>query len=55
MAANEVVVAAVALVVSLIDLLAAGSQLLGQVSAPAEGTRQCGRSVIGNWAKLTSW
>lgn len=52
---EEVDVALVALVVSLIALMVTAVQLLTQLFGTADGTRKCSSSVLGEWGKLTRW
>lgn len=50
----EVIVAAVALVISVVALLATFMQVLQQYYASAHGYSQCSEKVIGEWAKYKS-
>ena len=50
---SSLVVAFVALAVSLIAMLVALGQLAGQLLGTAEGYRRCNYSVIGGWAAYT--
>ena len=51
---SENIVSVIALVVSLVAILIATSQLLAQIFATAEGTCKCSRAVIGHWSTLTT-
>lgn len=53
MASDEINVAIVALIISLIALVVTISQLLAQSFATAEGSRRCSKAVIGHCNSLT--
>jgi hypothetical protein len=52
MGVDEVSVATAALVIAIVALLIAFSQLVQQLFGTADGYRRCQSSVIGDWSQL---